>query len=76
MSHKEHIEFEKVKQELLEDRKKNFSVKIELNKFGLHSGEILLSVKVHEDHWNSISLLPDEIDAVIAALQQHKKKSK
>ena len=62
------IEWQK---KLLEHRAKNFSVTVEKSRW--YPGEISLSITHNGYQWNTITLLPNEIDAVIAALEKHQK---
>lgn len=60
------IEWEK---KLFEFREKNFAVKVEPSRW--HPGEIALSITHNGYQWSTITLLPNEIDAVIKALEKH-----
>jgi hypothetical protein len=55
---------------LLEYRRKNFAVKVRRDHDRLwHPNGITLSVTTNGYQWSAISLLPEEIDRVIAALK-------
>ena len=53
---------------MIEYRKKHFAVEVTPAR-GQSRGEISLSVTSNGDQWHSITLMPDEIQRVIDALQ-------